>query len=32
MQDILGGTSITLADVAYLRPRVSTTIAYPSPN
>ena len=32
MQDILGGTSITLADVAYLRPRVSTTVAYPSPN
>ena len=32
MQDILGGTSITLSDVAYLRPRVSTTIAYPSPN
>ncbi|MDK9696374.1 MAG: pilus assembly protein [Siculibacillus sp.] len=32
MQDILGGTSLTLSDVAYLRPRVSTTIAYPSPN
>ncbi len=32
MQDILGGTSITLSDVAYLRPRVSTTVAYPSPN
>ena len=32
MQDILGGTSLTLADTAYLRPRVSTTIAYPSPN
>lgn len=32
MQDILGGTSLTLADVSYLRPRVSTTVAYPSPN
>ncbi len=32
MQDILGGTSLTLSDTAYLRPRVSTTIAYPSPN
>lgn len=32
MQDILGGTSLTLSDVSYLRPRVSSTIAYPSPN
>jgi len=32
MQNILGGTSITLSDVSYLRPRVSTTVAYPSPN
>jgi Flp pilus assembly protein TadG len=32
MQDILGGTSLTLSDVSYLRPRISTTVAYPSPN
>ena len=32
MQNILGGTSITLSDVSYLRPRVSTKIEYPSPN
>lgn len=32
MADILGGTTLTLSDVSYLRPRVSTTVAYPSPN
>lgn len=32
MQDILGGTSLTLSDTSYLRPRVSATVAYPSPN
>ncbi len=32
MKDIWGAGSITLKDVTYLRPRVSTTIAYPSPN
>ena len=29
MQNILGGTSITLSDVAYLRPRVSPKVQYP---
>ena len=28
MQDILGGSSITLSDISYLRPRISTTITY----
>lgn len=32
MKSILGGTSITLSDVSYLRPRVSDKILYPSPN
>lgn len=30
MADIWGSGSITLSDVTYLRPRVSTTITYPS--
>jgi Flp pilus assembly protein TadG len=30
MQDILGATSLTLSDVSYLRPRVSTKITYSS--
>ncbi|TBW39230.1 pilus assembly protein [Siculibacillus lacustris] len=32
MADIWGSGTITLKDVTYLRPRVSTTVAYPSPN
>ena len=32
MRDIWGGSSITLSDVSYFRPRSSTTIIYPSPN
>ena len=32
MKDIWGGTTITLSDLSYFRPRGSTTIAYPSPN
>ena len=32
MQDIWGTSSITLSDVSYFRPRISTTIAYPSPS
>lgn len=28
MKDILGGTSLTLSDVSYLRPRVSSTVTY----
>ena len=32
MQNILGGTSITLSDVAYLRPRVTDKIQYPYPS
>ena len=30
MQDILGATSLTLSDVSYLRPRVSTKVTYSS--
>lgn len=32
MKDIWGSSTITLADISYLRPRISTTVAYPSPN
>ena len=32
MKDIWGSSSVTLSDLSYFRPRISTTITYPSSN